>query len=59
LAAGALGLELALGAAESLVPLPAVLLLLSPLPQAVSASDAVASTMAVRQARVGRVIEPP
>src|SRR4051794_10345123 len=33
--------------------------LLLPPPQAVSARDAVASTRAVRQAREGRVMEPP
>ena len=49
---------LALDEAEALEPPPAEPLLLLP-PQAVSASDAVASTTAVRQARVGRIIEPP
>jgi hypothetical protein len=45
-------LELSLGAAEASFP---ALLLSSLLPQAVRASDAVASTTAVRHARVGRV----
>src|SRR3954468_23281757 len=54
---GALELEPAADG-ELLDLLPALSLLLS-LPHAVSASDAVASTTAVRHARVVRVMEPP
>src|SRR6478736_10223600 len=55
LAAGALEL---VAAELLLLSLEALLLLLLP-PHAVRARDAVVSTMAVRQARFGRVIEPP
>jgi hypothetical protein len=44
---------------EELLELSDALSLSLPLPQAVSASDAVARSAAVRQARVGRIMEPP